>query len=144
MRRVVAQDLDTLGHVAGDDRHRGVMVDQRGEVARSAVDLDRDRRFGEAGPDRRRQFGTGQRRRKLAAAAVRQGHRDRLPWARRRCHYPVGILAHRALCSVEKRRSDGAKRSRKNPVRRPAGFLWFKLCCWISAQDLRIPRHTGW
>src|SRR5947207_2242922 len=39
MGRVVAQDLDTLRHISGDDRDRGVMIDQRREIARSASTL---------------------------------------------------------------------------------------------------------
>ena len=54
MRRVMAQDLDPLRRVARDDRDGGVMVDHGREIARAAVDLDRDRRLGETGADRGR------------------------------------------------------------------------------------------
>ena len=77
MRRVMAQDLDTLRHVARDDRHLGVTGDDGRQIARLAVDLDRDRRLGEAGADRRRQVDAADRTGKGAAAAVRQRYRDR-------------------------------------------------------------------
>ena len=61
MRGVVPQDFEPLGLVAGDDRDRGIMVDHGREVARPAVDCDRDRRLGEARPDRGRDVGAGDR-----------------------------------------------------------------------------------
>ena len=59
MRRVVAQDVEPVRLVAGDDRDRGVMVDDRREVARLAVELQRDRRLGEARADRGGDVGAG-------------------------------------------------------------------------------------
>jgi hypothetical protein len=40
----------------------------------------------------------------------------------------VGLLDHRAVCSVVIGRFDGANWSRKNPVRRPAGLFRLSLC----------------
>ena len=77
MGRVVAQDLEPFRHVAGDDRDRGVTVDHGREIARPAVDPDRDRRLGEPRPDRGGDFGAGDRTGKFEAFAVRQGHDDR-------------------------------------------------------------------
>ena len=76
MRCVVAQDLDPLGRVAGDDRHRRVVIDPGRQIARPAVDADGDRRFGEPWPDRRSDVGAGYRPGKLAARAIGQRHDD--------------------------------------------------------------------
>ena len=65
MGRIVAQDFEPFGLLAGDDRDRGVMVDDGREIARPPVDLDRDRRLGQTRPDRGRQLGAGQRRREI-------------------------------------------------------------------------------
>ena len=94
---VVAQDLEPLGGLAGDDRDRGVMVDRSGEVARPAVDPDRDRRLGQPRPDRRGNLGAGDRPGKLALFAVRQGHDDR--WAGQGGHRRLNIDAHRQRSS---------------------------------------------
>jgi len=67
----MAQDLEPLRGGAGDDRDRGVAVDDRSEIARLGIDPDRDRLLGEPPPDRRRDFATGNRGRKFTAGAVR-------------------------------------------------------------------------
>ena len=56
VRGVVTDDFEPVRLVAGDDRDLGVMVDDGREVARAAVKLQRDRRLGEAGADRRRKL----------------------------------------------------------------------------------------
>ena len=120
MGGVMADDLDPLGHVARYDGNRGVVIDDCGEVARPAVDTNGDRRLGEPRPDRRGQLGAGHWMRELAAAAVGQHHCDRV-WhvgllGRDRAVLAVlGLLDHRAVCSVVIGRSDGANWSRKTP-----------------------------
>jgi hypothetical protein len=73
------------------------MIDDSGEIARLAVELERNRRLGEARADRRRQLDAGQRRREIAPAAVRQGDDDggRRSWSYGR------YLSHCAPCSVK-------------------------------------------
>src|SRR6266446_3182647 len=120
MGGVVAEDLKTLRRVARYDGNRSVAIYDRGEVARPAVDPNGDRRLGEARSDRRREVGAGHRKRELAAAAVGQGHRDRVwhvgpPGRDRALLVVLGLLDHRAGCSVVIGRSDGANWSRKTP-----------------------------
>ena len=120
MGGIVTEDLEPVGCVARDDRDRGVAVDDHREVARFTIDPDRDSSLREPRPDRRRNFTTSHRVREFAAAAVGQGHRDRawrvaLLRRNRGVWVVVGLLDHRALCSVVIGRSDGANWSRKTP-----------------------------
>src|SRR6267142_248396 len=61
MGGIVAKDLESFGGIARYDGNRGVAIDDRGEVARLAVDTNGDRGFGEPRPDRHRKVGTGDR-----------------------------------------------------------------------------------
>ena len=70
----MADQLQRLGVAVGEDRHLSpVRGQRRGEVAQLAVDLDRQRRLGEAGADRGRRVGARRPRRQLQRLAVRQG-----------------------------------------------------------------------
>ena len=154
MSGVVAQDLDPLGHLAGDDRDRRVMVDQRRQIARPAVDLDRDRRPGEAGADRRGQLRAGHRTGKFPGAAVGQGHDHRARRARplgRRTTPPLKrargrrdlVGVHRVTCAPSIMPCGRGETVTKKPRPLPAGSIGFELCVSISARDLPAPR-SGW
>ena len=74
MRIVVARELERVGLVArGDQRELGVAVERPVEVAQLAVDPRRERRLGEARPDRRGDVGRGRARRALRAPSRRAG-----------------------------------------------------------------------
>ncbi len=70
VRRVVAQQRQRVGMLAGDDLHPGIAVDDGGEIAQRAVDLDGERRLGEARADRGGERAAAQRRVEAALAAV--------------------------------------------------------------------------
>jgi hypothetical protein len=93
MRGVVAQDLDTLRHLARDDRDRRIMVDQGRKIAGPAVYLDRDRRLREPRPDSGSELGAGHRAREFAAAAVGQGYGYRSRRMARRCRRVANFFA---------------------------------------------------
>src|SRR6266851_2858430 len=77
MGSVMPQDLEPFGGVSGDDRDGGILVDHRSQVARPAIDPDRDRRLGEPRPNCSRNFAARDRAGKFEAFAVRQGRHDR-------------------------------------------------------------------
>ena len=52
MRRIVADQLQHLVRLAGDDLDRRVVLDHCRDIADLAVDLDRDRGLGQPRPDR--------------------------------------------------------------------------------------------
>ncbi len=54
MRRRMADDVEAFGVLVGDNRHRGIAIDDLGGVDELAVDLRRERGLGETGTDRRR------------------------------------------------------------------------------------------
>src|SRR5260221_14294038 len=64
MRRIVAQHLERLGHIAGDDGDPGVPLDRRGEILELAVDADHHGGLGEAGADRGGDLAAGHRSRR--------------------------------------------------------------------------------
>jgi hypothetical protein len=70
----MAQDFQPVRRVAGNDRDGRVAADECCKVARLPIDLDRNRRLGEAGSDCRRNFSTGSRLAKIKVFAVRQGY----------------------------------------------------------------------
>ncbi len=57
MGGVVAEKLQRLGALVGDDLERRVPIDQIGEIALLAVHLRRERRLGEARTDVARDLG---------------------------------------------------------------------------------------
>jgi hypothetical protein len=69
---VVAQQLERVGRFRRDDLDARVAIDRRGEVLDLAVDLDGERRLGEAGADGLGQLGAADGARKALGAAVRQ------------------------------------------------------------------------
>jgi len=137
MGGVVAQDLDAFRRIAGDDRDRSVMVDQGRQIARPAVDLDRDRGPGEAGTDRRGELGPGHWAREFAAAAVGQGHdngrRRARPLGRPRGRRSV-VGVHRVTCAPSIVPSGRGEMVTKKPRPLPAGSLGFVLCLSKSAR----------
>jgi hypothetical protein len=76
MCRVMPQDLERLGRVARQDGDAGVAANRRREVLRLAIDLDGERRLGEAGADRLRDLGAGHRPGKTLHLAVGKGDVD--------------------------------------------------------------------
>ena len=77
VRGIVADQLERVRIVAGDDGDPGVGVDHRRQVLDHAVDADGERRLGQRRGDVARQFGAGDRPVEGAHAAVRQGQPDR-------------------------------------------------------------------
>ena len=72
VRGVVAQQLQSFRRGARDDCNLGVAVDDRREVFLGAVDLERQRRLGQAGTDCLGELRSRDRARKLAHGAVGQ------------------------------------------------------------------------
>ena len=72
MRGGVADDLEPVGILVGDDRDVGVGLDAMSGVDELAVDAAGERRLGETGPDRRRDLGHGDRMIKRTDRAVGQ------------------------------------------------------------------------
>ena len=74
MGGIVPDQLQRLRTLAGDDLDRGVFRDRQIEIAQLAVDLDSERRLGEAGADVTRDFFT--RGRVIVFAHAPVGKRD--------------------------------------------------------------------
>ena len=72
--RGVADDLETLGVLVGDDGEIGVRLEAMREIDQLSVAAAGDRRLGEAGADRGRDLGDGHRMIEAAHGAV--GKRD--------------------------------------------------------------------
>ena len=88
MRKIVARQFERVGLVAvGDQGELGIALERPADVAHLAIDPRRDRRLGEARPDRRGDVGGGRARRHFAHGAIGKryfehfGHRvDASPW----------------------------------------------------------------
>ena len=70
----MADQLQRVFVLIGDDRNLGVGIDDVGQVAHDAIDADRQRRLGQAESDIGGEFGAGQGRVVRPDAAV--GERD--------------------------------------------------------------------
>ena len=86
MGAIVAQQLQRIGMLAGDDRNLRVALDGGGEILEDAVDLDGQGRLGQARADRLGQLGARQRALERTAAAVRQRQGDH----REQCRFMRG------------------------------------------------------
>ena len=78
MRRRVADDVESFRIALGHDRDGGILIDQMRSIDELAVDLAGERRLGEAGSDRRGEFGNGEGRVEVLDGAIGQsnvGHR---------------------------------------------------------------------
>jgi hypothetical protein len=76
MRRVVPQQLERIGIARRHDADLRIAIDHMGEVDHLAVDAQRQRGLGEAGPDRGRDLGATDRFVEGPDRAVRQGDID--------------------------------------------------------------------
>ena len=105
MGEIVAGELERVGLVARRDQGQlGIAVERPGEVAQLAIDPRRERRLGEARPDRRRHV---RRRRPALDRADRSiGQLDRKHLGHRACGLlPALTLGHRwAFGAIQERR----------------------------------------
>jgi len=76
VRGGVAQDVERLRRLVGDDGEFGVVVDAEAGVDELAVDLARERGLGQAGADGGGDVGDGDGMVELAARAVGEGDGD--------------------------------------------------------------------
>ncbi len=139
MGRIVAQDLEPFRHLPSDDRNSGVMVDHGREIARPAVDPNRDRRLRQTRPNRGGDFGTGDRTGKFETLAIRQGYDDRRHT--RQTFRPLGgrglVVHRRALGNIEDGRFSRSPRLRQSCHLRSSIFQAARASSSIAVRGSR-------